>query len=1351
MFWNIIIGILSYALQIALAPKPQNAKPKSLEDFQAPTAEEGREIPVAFGTVDIADPNVTWYGDLKRDAIKGPRLYGLFGPRQVLGYRYSLGMQMALCHGPADEIMRITVGDKLAWKGHASDTQITINKPGLFGGDQSEGGIKGKVDICMGKPTQLQNDYLVAQLGDLISAFRGIVTIVLRQVYLGTSNYIKPWEFRLQRILLKSDGSDQWYPEKAPIPAEATSLDNIAFYFALDTSHSVIGVRLLALKEAVHDGIATMRANTGIKYDVRMVSFGSSVKSTIQYRNCTADNFDSLDSWVDGLTNSGETNFEAGLSQAEAFFDGADPKKTPAIIIISDDSDQGPPFGDDPISGVAAAQAILDTLGDIPVYCFRVFGAGSSTLTTTLEDLDNTPEDGVPLLIYGSGTLDSAMTPGALTRYYDMNPAHIIRECLTDSNWGMGYNDSDIDDTAFTACANTFFSEGFGLSLRWSREEEIQEFVSTILAHVDAYLYVSRSTGKFVLKAIRNDYDIDTIPVLDEDDVVEWTEVHHRQPSEAVSSVIVNYYNREKRKDGSHSVTNIAQSMQATKVLSATRDYPGINYSSLAIRVGTRDVIALGSGLVSGRLVAKRTIEGMNPGDPFRLVSSRHQLFGEVMRVADLNFGDGRQNKIGMKFFQDVFNLSAAVLVDDSESPWQPPSSEPLAVSPRIVWEMPYRELRQMVGDADLATLLAGDAGAGLIQVAGASPTPDAVNADLKVDTGSGFAGTALMDFAPGGFLDGDLAIDATSVALLPGHGVDEEDIGLLATIGDGSRTGTEVVRIDDVVGDTLTIARGCLDTVPQAFSDGASFVLFDDLSISDFETYTDGASVDVKLLTNTGLGQLSEAAAPTDTIVFDSRGIRPLPPKDGKVEGDDGFSGVPVDVRAINPFEATWANRNRLTELAPALGWTDADAGLEAGATVTLALISGDGTSIIDDTTYAGLTGTSQAIDHSAFLGAPVGFVRFTTVRDGYGPWQDYQIPVRVSQGLAADAGSYTISGSTDVTLRKGKSISAGAGSYALTGTDATLLNTKRIVAAAGSYSITGTAANPYASRSISVSAGSYAITGTDVTLTKTRRLAADAGSYAITGTNASLTKASLLSAGAGSYTMTGTAATLTKSSPPMTYSFEGLTNDNSNLTTYTFTNVNIGAAGAGRVIAVGVQTRTTSVGTPRTLSSGTLAGNAMTLSGAVSNGGSSGQSSIGWFYIAAATGTTATITITFNAGTQNCSIVVYRLFPVSSTPVDAVANSGSATQTISDLEVKTQGLALVLVDVGRTSSGPLDSYSWGGIDTPTKDVTDDASLDQTSGLTAFSISTTENDTTRDFTASDSGNVVRIAGISFQ
>jgi hypothetical protein len=62
----VVSAIISYAL----APRPQVPKPAALADFQVPTAEEGRPIPVVFGTVWLTGPNVLWYGDLYSDPIK---------------------------------------------------------------------------------------------------------------------------------------------------------------------------------------------------------------------------------------------------------------------------------------------------------------------------------------------------------------------------------------------------------------------------------------------------------------------------------------------------------------------------------------------------------------------------------------------------------------------------------------------------------------------------------------------------------------------------------------------------------------------------------------------------------------------------------------------------------------------------------------------------------------------------------------------------------------------------------------------------------------------------------------------------------------------------------------------------------------------------------------------------------------------------------------------------------------------------------------------------------------------------------------------------------------------------------
>lgn len=53
-----------------LMPTPPAPTPHSLTDFDAPTAEEGRPVPVVFGTVKLTGPNVLWYGGLYIEAIR---------------------------------------------------------------------------------------------------------------------------------------------------------------------------------------------------------------------------------------------------------------------------------------------------------------------------------------------------------------------------------------------------------------------------------------------------------------------------------------------------------------------------------------------------------------------------------------------------------------------------------------------------------------------------------------------------------------------------------------------------------------------------------------------------------------------------------------------------------------------------------------------------------------------------------------------------------------------------------------------------------------------------------------------------------------------------------------------------------------------------------------------------------------------------------------------------------------------------------------------------------------------------------------------------------------------------------
>ena len=71
--WNLVLTWIATAvIAYALRPKPTHTTPTpaTIEDFEAPTAEDGREIPVLFGTREVQGPNVVWYGDLRTEAIK---------------------------------------------------------------------------------------------------------------------------------------------------------------------------------------------------------------------------------------------------------------------------------------------------------------------------------------------------------------------------------------------------------------------------------------------------------------------------------------------------------------------------------------------------------------------------------------------------------------------------------------------------------------------------------------------------------------------------------------------------------------------------------------------------------------------------------------------------------------------------------------------------------------------------------------------------------------------------------------------------------------------------------------------------------------------------------------------------------------------------------------------------------------------------------------------------------------------------------------------------------------------------------------------------------------------------------
>lgn len=218
-----------------LRPKPKfdAPQPAGIGQFQVTTAEKGRAVPVVYGQPLLKGPNCTWFGDLRIEPITESVSTGLFSKQTITkGYKYYLGSQLVFCRGfspgalrrgsglrelriddkqftavaavaPVDEHLLITgitaVKNEASYKTEqvGSDparyfTRVTIKDEKLFGGEDSGGGFSGVVDFQYGQAAQDRNDYLQRAFSETdIPAYRGYCQAVLRQPYVGTSEYPK--------------------------------------------------------------------------------------------------------------------------------------------------------------------------------------------------------------------------------------------------------------------------------------------------------------------------------------------------------------------------------------------------------------------------------------------------------------------------------------------------------------------------------------------------------------------------------------------------------------------------------------------------------------------------------------------------------------------------------------------------------------------------------------------------------------------------------------------------------------------------------------------------------------------------------------------------------------------------------------------------------------------------------------------------------------------------------------------------------------------------------------------------------------------------------------------------------
>lgn len=826
----------------------------------------------------------------------------------TVGYRYYIGLHFGLCHGPVDAVQKVVVGEREAWVGEQTASgSVAINAPKLFGGDKREGGVVGQLDVLMGESTQVENSYLQSKLGAAIPAFRGILSAVWRGGQVTANNpYLKPWAFRVKRILQGWDGGSAWYPEKAEVNGVTGEIIGTWQYETIPY-HSNPGYEQLT-PPGNWQGSTTLP-----------LGFDSSIWpwptpggwSTPSLSIC----------WVKQTITGNFTRLHISmrcdngcLLFANGTFVGASNRNN--VDIAGNDGNS--------YDFVISHSGVTEIL--VKAYSESLAGA------------------------QGGNFLDVVITPLS----GDMNPAHMIYQCLTDTQWGMGYPTTAIDSASFTAAANALFAENFGLSMLWNQQETIDQFISIILDHIGGILYVRPDTSTFALRLIRSDYDRNTLPLYGPTTLVAAESYQRQAWGETVNEITVVYTDGATGKDMPATVQDLANISVQGGVVAQTRNYPGIRNASLAQRVALRDLQAGSTPLASIKLTATRAAWQVFPGDVFRLSWPEYQVDDVVYRALNVNRGTLTDGQIIIDAVEDVFGLPDNTYLVEQPGGWVDPSQPPSAAPYRKLLEAPYWDLARNLTAADLDYV---DPLSGYIQTLAVRPSGDAINYEIYTKVSSAaYEAAGNGDFCPSATVVGALTKTTTAITLANGIDLDLVETGGYAIIDN------EYVLVSaiDAGAGTATISRGLLDTVPTEHSAGARIWFADgDQGFSTTE-YADGETVDVKLLPATGQGTLDISLAPVDSLTFDQRQYRPYAP--GKLLLNSMAYPAWIDGDA-SQFSIGWAHRDRLAQTAYLVEQSESSIGPEAGTTYTLRIY---GESDTLGREVSGLSGTSYTYDLS-------------------------------------------------------------------------------------------------------------------------------------------------------------------------------------------------------------------------------------------------------------------------------------------------------------------------------------------------------------------------------------------------
>ena len=273
----------------------------------------------------------------------------------------------------------------------------------------------------------------------------------------------------------------------------------------------------------------------------------------------------------------------------------------------------------------------------------------------------------------------------------DANPAEIIKEIVSNTNWGLAEKAECLDLVALDTLAEKIKEEELGLSVQLTSKETAESIVENICNHINAIRYADPTTALMVHRLIRNEDSDEEMLLVNESNCSKITFVR-QDWTNTVSEISVSYTDRKAIYETGTLSADDPANIEILNGVKTTKsyDYPYFTTAANALWAAKRVGNEQGYPLATVSLECNRNLSTLRLGDCFLLKFPAYGISDMVFRTTNVDLSNFEEGTVKIDGIEDVFSLAKNNFTYSGSTEWERDPIQASEVQIWGVWEEPY-------------------------------------------------------------------------------------------------------------------------------------------------------------------------------------------------------------------------------------------------------------------------------------------------------------------------------------------------------------------------------------------------------------------------------------------------------------------------------------------------------------------------------------------------------------------------------------------------------------------------------------------------------------------------------------